>query len=323
MCPAFRGGTLEDVTKRLQFAVAADERRLHHRRPAGPADLGRHLQWPPGMDGLDFAFEHQIPCVFEGDRPARRPIGSVVDEHRARRSCALQTGRGVDEVTGHALTGRGIQEDRGFARGHSDPNCDVGDPCTPPEHPHLVGEIERGAHRPLCVVLVGDRRSPHAHDRVADELVDRSAVPADHISCGGEEGREEVTHLLGVAGLRHRRIPNHVGEQHRDQAAFGDVIGRLDGATRWIPVESGPALTAEPGAVDERAIARGAPGLEPVTAIHAELLTGGNRRGTRRTLLHGGRGYRSAGLSAADDRPSGRAKQTIISRTATHRCRQP
>jgi hypothetical protein len=33
--------------------------------------------------------------------------------------------------------------------------------------------------RALGVVLVGDRRAPHRHDRVADELLDRAAVPLD------------------------------------------------------------------------------------------------------------------------------------------------
>ena len=42
-----------------------------------------------------------------------------------------------------------------------------------------VDELERRTDRALGVVLVGDRRAPDRHDRVADELLDRAAVALD------------------------------------------------------------------------------------------------------------------------------------------------
>ena len=42
-----------------------------------------------------------------------------------------------------------------------------------PERPDRVDQLERRPHRPLGVVLARDRRAPHGHDRVADELLDR------------------------------------------------------------------------------------------------------------------------------------------------------
>ena len=45
-----------------------------------------------------------------------------------------------------------------------------------------VDQVEAGPDRPLGVVLVGDRRAPDRHDRVADELLDRAAVAADDVA---------------------------------------------------------------------------------------------------------------------------------------------
>ena len=47
---------------------------------------------------------------------------------------------------------------------------------------HCVDQVERGAHRPLGVVLVGGRRAPNGHDRIADELLDCAAVALDHLA---------------------------------------------------------------------------------------------------------------------------------------------
>ena len=47
---------------------------------------------------------------------------------------------------------------------------------------HCVHQLERGAHRPLGVILVGDRRAPDRHDRVADELLDGAAVALDDLA---------------------------------------------------------------------------------------------------------------------------------------------
>ena len=46
------------------------------------------------------------------------------------------------------------------------------------EGPHGVDQLEGRPDRALRVVLVGDRRAPDGHDRVADELLDRAAVAA-------------------------------------------------------------------------------------------------------------------------------------------------
>ena len=45
-----------------------------------------------------------------------------------------------------------------------------------------VDELEGGADGALGVVLVGDRRAPDGHDRVADELLDGAAVAVDDVA---------------------------------------------------------------------------------------------------------------------------------------------
>ena len=45
-----------------------------------------------------------------------------------------------------------------------------------------VDELERGPDGALGIVLVCGRGAPDGHHRVADELLDRAAVAADHVA---------------------------------------------------------------------------------------------------------------------------------------------
>ena len=103
------------------------------------------------------------------------------------------------------------------------------------ERPDRSDEIERGADRALGVVLTRDRCTPDGHDGVADELLDRPAVAADHLAGKLEVARQELAGLLGVAALGQRREADEIGEQDRDEAAFRDRGGRAGGDLpgRW------------------------------------------------------------------------------------------
>src|SRR5206468_2233225 len=63
--------------------------------------------------------------------------------------------------------------------------------------------------------------TPHGHHGIADELLDDSAISRDQRSARVEVLRQQLAHLLGVAGLRERREPDEVGEQHRDEPPLG------------------------------------------------------------------------------------------------------
>jgi hypothetical protein len=78
-----------------------------------------------------------------------------------------------------------------------------------------VLERQRRMHGPLRIILPRRVSAPHRHDRVADVLVDATAVLDDrHV-----EPRPDLVHQLGdqfrVHALRHRGEAAHVGEQNR------------------------------------------------------------------------------------------------------------
>ena len=106
---------------------------------------------------------------------------------------------------------------------------------------------QRGPHRPLGVVLVGDGRAEQGHDGVADDLVDPPAEGHDVGDEPLEAPVDQVLHLLRVERLGHRREADQVGEQHADDPP-------LLGAP--VP-ERMPAGGAEPRPLRYWAAARG------------------------------------------------------------------
>ena len=68
-----------------------------------------------------------------------------------------------------------------------------------PRSADSVDQVEGGPDGPLSVVLLGDRRAPQRHDRVADELLDDPAVAGDDLADGREVATLELPHLLRVA----------------------------------------------------------------------------------------------------------------------------
>ena len=67
--------------------------------------------------------------------------------------------------------------------------------------------------------------APDGHDGVADELLDRAAVAADHVRGKLEVARQRVAHVLGVALLGERREADEVGEEDGHQPTLGDGSG--------------------------------------------------------------------------------------------------
>ena len=99
---------------------------------------------------------------------------------------------------------------------------------TSPDRPRSQRRLhlERGAHGPLGVVLVGDRGAEQGDDRVADDLVDLAAEGVDVGRQPREAAVDEVLDVLGVAPLGQRGEADEVGEQHGDDPAFvGVAVG--------------------------------------------------------------------------------------------------
>ena len=143
------------------------------------------------------ALERVLAGRLEGDRARCGALGRLAHEHGPGRRDGLQPGGGVDEVAGdHPLADR--------AEGH---RCLAGEdagPCLEPcrELPDRIDQLEPGANAALGVVLVGDRRAPDGHDRVADELLDRAAVAVD-----------DVARQVEVAGSATRGPPRRRGRR--------------------------------------------------------------------------------------------------------------
>ena len=190
-----------------------------------PPTLGDDAERPPGGDRGGLALEGLLAGRLEGDRARSRPAGSP---RRRGPSRAAATDCRRDAV----LT-RSPATIPWFVA----PSVTAASPVrTParawidgPERPDRVDELEACADGPLGVVLVGGRRAPDGHDRVADELLDRPAVAADDVAGEVEVAGEQLAGVLGVAALGERREADEVGEEDRDEAALGDRARRRRG----------------------------------------------------------------------------------------------
>ena len=171
---ALAAGRMEQVLEQAELVVAADERRLEGLAPVAAADLGDDPQRAPGRHRRRLALEGLLAGLLEGDRLAMPPAGSP----RRRGRCpgcgdGLEPARGVDEVARDHPLVRGADRDGRLAGQDAGPGLDRW-----AERPDGVDELESGPDGALGVVLVGGRGAPDRHDRVADELLDRAAVPA-------------------------------------------------------------------------------------------------------------------------------------------------
>jgi hypothetical protein len=216
--PLLAAGRMEEVLEEAELVGAPDERRLERIRSIAATALGDDPDGAPGGDRARLALEHVLACRLEHDRLRGGALGCLADEDSAGRRHRLHARCGVDEVArDHPLADR-TDRDCGLARQDAGPSLDGG-----PERPDGVDELERGSDRALRVVLVGDRGSPYRHDRVADELLDRPAIPADDVPCEIEVARQRVADVLGVTALSERGEPDEIREEDADDAALRDV----------------------------------------------------------------------------------------------------
>ena len=79
-----------------------------------------------------------------------------------------------------------------------------------------LAELDRGANGAQRVVLVHDRDPERGHDRVADELLDRAAVPLQHLAGGLVVARPDTAKRLGIEAFPQRRRIGDVTEDERD-----------------------------------------------------------------------------------------------------------
>ena len=274
--PAIPARRVEQILDLAELVVAADERGLEPLRAVPAASLGHDPEGTPGRHRAGLALEDLIAGLLEDDRGRCRPLGRLADEDGPGRRDRLQPARRVDEIAGdHALV-RGAERHGGLAGQDAGPRRDPR-----PEGADRVDELEPGPDGSLGVVLVGGRRAPDGHDGVADELLDRPAVPADDVPRQVEVPAQQLAGVLGVPSLGEGREPDEIREQDADDASLGDRRhGGVRGGTadrhirRRRAGHSRAAFAAELGVCRDRSPARGAADHEGLTALDAELAAG-------------------------------------------------
>jgi hypothetical protein len=198
--------------------------------------------------------------VGEADGPAGQPLRRRVGQDLPRAGRGLDPGRGVYRIPGHHPLADCAQVDRHLAGDHARSGGQARHASLGAQLAHRGDEVQRGSDCPLGVSLRRRRGSPYRHHRVADELLDRSAVAADHRPRHPEVAGQQLADRLGIPRLGQWREAHQVTEQHRAHPAFGHrlVVRQRSVPDRW-----------------------GGPGRQLETAGPAETITGNDLLTTR------------------------------------------
>ena len=217
----------------LQLRVAADQRRAEAERfePARRARRGERPGQPMHQHAAGLAAQRDVAERLVGEGVAGQPVGERADQDLARRGQRLQPLRDVHRIARDRI---GLGVAGAEAAGHDRPGVDAdmeqqrqagaGRHCSPSRA--VRGDhVERGAERPLGIVLMRHRRAEQSEQRIADELVDKAAKPLDRRGQFLEQLVLQRLHDLRVELLAQRGEAAEVGEQHGDGAAVGVETG--------------------------------------------------------------------------------------------------
>ena len=217
-------GRVEEVLEQAQLGVAPDQWGVEARDPLRPGDTGDRAERAEEIEQLGLPLDRVAAGVRVGDRRGGDLTGHRVDEHAPRVGSRLNPRRGVDPIADHQ-TLTGIRE-RGDLTG-DDPGPGAqrrADLLT--EELDRLDQLQPGSDRAFGVVLTGHRDAPDRHHGVADELLDRTAVAIDDRLRPLEVVTEQVANVLGVSGLRERRVADQVDEEDRGDAQLGSPWSR-------------------------------------------------------------------------------------------------
>jgi hypothetical protein len=200
----------EGRDQELELATTADKRCV---RPAGDVDAKARsrLQRLPGGDRLALALPRDGFHFAVINGLGGGAVRLLANEDPVHGRGRLQPRGRVDDVAGGhalALARPGAEAYQRFARVDRDPHLQLLALLDDP-----VADLEGGAHGPLRVVLVGDRRAEEGHHRVADELLHRALEALELFAEMGVVGVEQRPHVLGVELLGPRGEPDQVREE--------------------------------------------------------------------------------------------------------------
>ena len=147
-----------------------------------------------------------------------RPVGRLVDHHRADRGDRLEAGRRVDHVARRdalAFHHPGPTRHDRFPGGHGGPESQSEPWLGRVQLLDRVDDAKAGPHRPLGVVLVSDGSAEGGHHGIPDELLHGAAPPRELSPDAGVVGPERGPDVLGVGPIRSRDEADEVDEQDR------------------------------------------------------------------------------------------------------------
>ena len=211
---------LEGTQQPIHLGLSPDERgcRGLHRRRGGVADVDESERG----DGLRLALEGQVEPL-DLDLAADELVGDLADQDLAGRRVLFEPGGDVDRVAGRQVL-VGVRVGVGDDLAGVDPGP-AGDLNAVDPGQLLVQRRERLLHAEGCpdgterVVLVGPDQAEHGHDRVADVLLDLTAVPFDLDGHRPEVASLDLVHRLGVDRARQGRRVLEVGEDEGHELA--------------------------------------------------------------------------------------------------------
>ena len=220
MRPPLLGTRVEELLNKPQLPIPAHKRRLQALRPERPRPPGRHAQRAIERHRLGLPLQLEASGAFIENGRFGRTLRRLTDKHDAGISGRLNPACGVDEIARHHPLTLSMKRDRGLPGEDTDARLQVRVELGNRSH-----EVERRPHRPLSVVLLRNRRPPHRHHRITNELLHRAAIQRNKPAARVEIARQKLTHLLRIPRLRQPRKTNQIREQHRHQTTLSH--GRL------------------------------------------------------------------------------------------------
>ncbi len=191
----------------------------------------------PGLDDSRLALGEDWIGGLVDDCVAGARVGLGADEDAVRRRVLLESRGRVHHIAGdHCLAELGVRTERderlAGIHGNPEPEVDVG---LAVQLRHALAHRHRRAHGTLGVVAECRRRTEHAHDRVADELLDDPAERLDLAANAVVVRAQDRADLLRVEALRSRGEALEVDEDdaHHAPLLLGNRCSRRQlGAAR-------------------------------------------------------------------------------------------
>ena len=241
---------MERILQQAKLFFATDERRLPTAAPGTLRSIRLHTNGTPDGNRRGLSPERMLAQRLEVDRVAQHAVRRVTHDYRPRLCDRLKPGGGIDEIAhDETLFWRG-RSNRCLTGQHSDPEGKILAVQLVANTGDHVGQLQPGPDGSLCIVLMGDGRSPNRHDGVPDELLDSTAEPRNDVTGAVEVCGQRSSNDLGVSCLRERSESDEVGKEHCNEPAFVRISVEpaipVACLLRLSCIERPAALTTEP-----------------------------------------------------------------------------